>query len=177
MKTLEELKSQIPDYAKDIRTNLENLLGEKNKVLTSKNAFGAALASAYATKEKSLIQVMESEAKNHLSVEEISAAKTAAVMMAMNNSYYCFTHVSVDKEYLEMPVGLVMTSIKNPKINRVDFEVFALSASIINSCSICIDSHQEQLFRDGFTRDKIQAVAQISSVMSAVAQILIIQNQ
>ncbi|MBU6141086.1 MAG: carboxymuconolactone decarboxylase family protein [Proteobacteria bacterium] len=177
MKTLQELKLQIPDYAKDVKTNLENLFNEKNSVLVAKNTFGAALSAAYATKEKSLIQVMENESQNYLSSEEISAVKTAVVMMAMNNSYYCFTHVSADKEYLEMPVGLVMASIKNPKINKADFEVFALSASIINSCSICIDSHQEKLFRDGFSRKEIQAVAQIASVMASLAQILVIQNQ
>ena len=74
-----------------------------------------------------------------------------------------------------MPVSLVMSSIKNPKIDKIDFEIFALSASIINSCSMCIDSHEEKLFRNGFSMQQIQMVAQIASVIASVAQIFAIE--
>ena len=100
MKTLEELKSSIPAYAKDVKANIDHLISEKNKVLNPKNTFSAALAAAYATKERKLIRIIEHEAEKHLSEAEITAAKNASVMMAMNNSYYCFTHVSADKEFL-----------------------------------------------------------------------------
>lgn len=176
MKNLAELKAAIPDYCKDIRTNIDRFISEKNKVLEAKYVFGVALTSAYTTKDKTLIKVLEKEAKNYLSDSEISLTKMATSMMAMNNSYYCFTHVSADKEYLEMPSTLVMSSIKNLKANRTDFEVFALSASIINSCSICIDSHEIRLYNDGFSREKIQMIAQIASIVASIAQVFAIEN-
>jgi alkyl hydroperoxide reductase subunit D len=173
MKTLQDLIESIPTYAKDVKTNIQNFVSEKNPVLTPKHVFGSALTVSYVLKDKSLIEIMEFEAKKYLSADEISLARTASIMMAMTNSYYCFTHISSDKEFLDMPVGLVMKSAKN---QNIDFEVFALAASIINSCSICIDSHQEKLINAGFRRKEIQMVAQISAIFAAVAQLLVIKN-
>lgn len=177
MKTLDELKAKLPHFAKDVKTNLEELLGEKNKALLPSRIFGAALTSAYALKDKTLIKVIENEAKNFMSEAEINSAKMAVSIMAMNNSYYCFTHIAEDKEYLEMPSGLAMQSVKNPKIDQIDFEIFSFAASIINSCSMCIDSHESKLFNGGVTREQIQMIAKIAAVMSAVAQVLAIQQE
>ena len=82
MQNLEELKSAIPDYAKDVKINLGSLVSQENQVLSAKQIYGAALTSAYATKEKSLIQVMENEVQNILSEAEIKAGKTATSLMA-----------------------------------------------------------------------------------------------
>ncbi|MBM5782348.1 MAG: alkyl hydroperoxide reductase, partial [Pelagibacterales bacterium] len=106
MQNLEELKSSIPDYAKDVKINLSTLINQENQTLTTKQVFGAALASAYATKEKNLIKIMENEVQNILSDAEIKAAKIAVTLMAMNNIYYRFSHISDDKEYSQMPAGI-----------------------------------------------------------------------
>lgn len=90
MQNLENLISQIPEYARDVKINLQTILNAENQQLTAKQIFGSALASAYATKEKNLIQVLENETKNILLPEEIRAAKIAATLMAMNNIYYRF---------------------------------------------------------------------------------------
>lgn len=177
MKILDELKAKIPDFAKDVKVNLEELLGKKNTMLLPAKIFGTALASAYATKNKTLIRIVESEATDFLSEAEIKAAKTAVSIMAMNNSYHCFIHVSDDKEYLEMPSGLVMHGQKNHKIDKIDFEIFSFAASIINSCSMCVDSHESRLFNGGMSREQIQTVAKIAAVMNAVAQVLAIQQE
>jgi len=52
MKNLEELKSQIPDYVKDVKINLQNLISPENQTLSAKQVFGSALASAYAAKKR-----------------------------------------------------------------------------------------------------------------------------
>lgn len=173
MKTLKDLMDSIPNYAKDVKTNIKNLVSEKNPVLSPKHVFGSALTVSYVLKDKGLIEIMEFEARKYLSEDEISLSRTSSIMMAMTNSYYCFTHISSDKEFLDMPVALVTKSSKN---QNIDFEVFSLAASIINSCSICIDSHQEKLFSCGFKRQEIQMVAQISAIFAAVAQFLVIKN-
>lgn len=177
MENLESLKAGIPDYAKDVKINLGSLLSQENQVLTTKQVFGAALTSAYVTKEKTLIKILENEVQNILSEVEVKAVKTAASLMAMNNIYYRFLHISADKEYSQMPAGLRMQGIVNHGIDKIDFEIFALAASIINGCGMCIDAHANQLTKHGVTKSQVQMVAKIAAVVNSGAQVLIIQNQ
>lgn len=177
MKNLEELKSTIPDFAKDVKINLSSLLTQENQVLTPKQVFGAALTSAYVTKEKNLIKIIENEVNQILSEAEIKAAKGAATLMAMNNIYYRFLHISNDKEYSQMPAGLRMQGIANHGIDKNDFEIFSLAASIINGCGMCIDAHAGQLVKHGLSKTQIQMVAKIAAVINSVAQVLIIENK
>ena len=176
MKNLSELKAAMPDFANDIKANLDKFVTKDSKILTPKQVFGSALAASYATKDETLIKVMENESKEHLTDADFNAAKTAATIMALNNSYYCFTHLADDKEYLEMPTGLTIHNAKEHGIDQIDFEMFSLAVSVINSSSMCIDSHESKLFCDGFRRPAIQMVAQIASVISAVSQVLAIQS-
>lgn len=174
MQNLEELKNQIPDYAKDIKINLQTLVSHENQALSTKQVFGSALASAYATKEKTLIKILENEAKNFLSEVELKAVKTAATLMAMNNIYYRFSHLSADKEYSQMPAGLRMKGIADHGIEKIDFEIFSLAVSIINGCGMCIDAHANQITKHGLTKHQVQMVAKIAAVISAASQILVI---
>ncbi len=176
MQNLEELKALIPEYARDIKINLGSLVNTQNQILTVTQVFGSALASAYATKDKNLINVLENEAKNILSEAEIKAVKTAATLMAMNNIYYRFTHISHDKEYSQMPAGLRMQGIANHGIEKVDFEIFSLAVSIINGCGMCIDAHANQLLKHELTKSQVQMVAKIAAVINSAAQVFLIQN-
>ncbi len=176
MQNLEELKATIPDYAKDIKINLGSLISQENQALGAKQVFGAALTSAYATKEKTLISIMENEVQNILSEDEIRAVRTSSALMAMNNIYYRFLHINHDKEYSQMPAGLRMQGIANHGIDKIDFEIFSLAASIINGCGMCIDAHSNQLIKHGMSKNQIQMVAKIAAVINAVAQVLIIKT-
>jgi alkyl hydroperoxide reductase subunit D len=175
MENLEALKSQIPDYAKDVKINLQNLLSQENQVLSAKQVLGSALACAYAVKEKTLIKILENEAQNILSETELKAVKTASALMAMNNIYYRFTHLSEDKEYSQMPAGLRMQGIASHGIDKVDFEIFSLAVSIINGCGMCIDSHAAQLLKHGASKTQIQMVAKIAAVVNSAVQVLVIE--
>lgn len=172
MKNLEELKSALSVYAKDIKINLETLLNEKNQVLSMKQIFGSALASAYAIKDKTVIVVFENEAQKYLSQTEMQAVKTAATLMAMNNIYYRFAHLTSDKEYLQMPAGLRMQGLATHEIDKLDFEIFALAVSIINGCSGCIDAHAHQIIKHGSSKQVVQMIAKIAAIINAAAQAL-----
>lgn len=174
--TLENLRNSLPDYSRDIKINLENLVSEKNEVLTAKQIFGSALASAYACKEKKLIKTLEEEAKKYLSDEEIKGLRIATTIMAMNNIYYRFAHISHDKEYLQMQAGLRMRGIADHGIDKIDFEIFSLAVSVVNGCSGCIDAHANQILKHGLSKIQVQMTAKIAAVIHAVAQTLIIQE-
>jgi len=177
MKNLNELNQFLPEYAKDIKINLQNLISQENQVLSAKQIFGSALASAYSTKEKTLIEIFENEAKIFLSDLEINAVKISTILMAMNNIYYRFAHISHDKEYLQMPANLRMRGIVDHGIEKIDFEIFALATSIINGCSGCIDAHANQIIKSGMSKNQVQMVAKIAAVVNSLAQILTIEKK
>ncbi len=114
--------------------------------------------------------------QNKLSELEINAIKIATSIMAMNNIYYRFTHLSEDKEYSQMPAGLRMRMLLDHKIAKIDFEIFSLAVSIFNGCGTCIDAHANQLIKHGMNKAQVQMVAKIASVINAVAQVLTIEN-
>ena len=173
---MENQINQLPDYGKDIKINLQNLLSEQNQLLTNTQILGTALACCYATKNLELIKIISSEVNDKLTTEEINAVKIATSLMAMNNIYYRFTHLIEDKEYLQMHAGLRMKMLNEHKIDKSNFEIFSLAISIINGCGMCIDAHSNQLIKHGITKSQIQIIAKIASVINAWSQILTIEN-
>jgi len=172
--SLESIKSQIPDYAKDIKLNLSSLANDES--LTQAQLWGCFYASAYATGNATLIQAMDVETETKLSEAEKNAAKSAASIMAMNNIYYRFAHLANNKEYQTMPAKLRMNVIGNPGVDKKDFELWALAVSVINGCGMCIDAHEVALRNEGMSSSDIQMAARIAAVVNAVASVLTAEN-
>lgn len=167
---IDTLKDALPDYAKDIRLNLSAVIkADPNSGLTLAQVQGIALASAYATRHTQVIAALTGEA-SALSPEEIHAAKAAATVMAMNNIYYRFIHLSHDTELSQMPAGLRMNVIANPGIDKVTFELYSLAVSAINGCGMCIESHTAAVQRESVSKAGVQHTVRIASVVNAAAQ-------
>jgi alkyl hydroperoxide reductase subunit D len=168
--SIEKLKNQMPDFAKDIKLNLSMVLSTEGAPdLTQKQLLGVALASAYATKNAVVIAALMAEINDQLADDEIQAAKSAAAIMAMNNIYYRFTHLVGDKAYATMPAKLRMNVIGNPGVNKVDFELNCLAVSAINGCGMCLDAHAHELTKAGLSKLAVQSAVRIASVVSAAA--------
>jgi len=166
---IEAFKNVMPEYAKDIKLNLSAILTEEGAPdLTQKQIYFIALAAAFAVKNKNLIDALLAE-HHQLSAEEITAAKSAAVIMAMNNVYYRFVHLVSDKNYAAMPAKLRMSVIGNPGIDKVDFELASLAVSAINACGMCIDAHANELMKKGISKTGIQSCVRIAAVINAAA--------
>ncbi len=162
---------EFKDYAKDIKLNIGAVLKkDPESDLNENQIFGNALASAYATKNQKVVDLILEKSQGQISEAEVEASKTAATIMAMNNIYYRFGHLVSDNEYLTMPAKLRMNGIKNHGINQVDFEGYSLAVSAINGCGLCIDSHVKQLIKEGVSKKTIQHIIRIASVVNAVAQ-------
>ncbi|MAQ71170.1 MAG: alkyl hydroperoxide reductase [Alphaproteobacteria bacterium] len=168
--TITNLKSRIPDYAKDIKLNLSTLAGEET--LNDQQKWGCFLACAMNTGNLELIQSVEAEAVDYLSAEAYQAAKSAASIMAMNNVYYRFTHLAGNKDYLNLPAKLRMNVIGNPGVDKVDFELWSLAVSAQNGCGMCIDAHEAVLEKAGMGKEQIQAAVRIGATINAVAVVL-----
>lgn len=176
MTNIKTLKSNIPDYANDIRGNITKLINEKNELLTPKQVFGAALAAAYAAKEKSAISDLKNEAKFHLSAKEMDTVKAAAAVTTMENIYRNFAKAANDSEYGDACDELSTPNTDNHGIDKSDYEVFALATCIINTCEKSIALHVKKLIDYGFSKEQIKMVAKIVATVGASAQTLTIEE-
>lgn len=166
----ERLKNELPDYAKDIRLNLRAVLNEDGSPgLNQHQILSVALASAYATRNEDLIASASHAAKDVLTDEEILAVKAAAVIMAMNNIYYRFTHAMTDASYAAMPANLRMNVIAEARGNKINFELSSLAVSALNGCAKCMNAHGAQLEKTGVSKQAIQSAVRIASVINAAA--------
>jgi alkyl hydroperoxide reductase subunit D len=173
MSKLQELRANLPDYAKDLRLNLESVLGEAGAPgLADRQIRAIALASAVASRHAPLVDALEAHAATALSAAEIAGARAAAAMMAMTNVYYRFTHLVGDEEYATLRPGLRMNVMANPGIDRVSFELASLAVSAINGCGRCMQSHEKVLRGHGVTVQGIQSAVRIAAVVHAVAATL-----
>ncbi len=168
--SIDELKSHMPDYAKDIKLNLSSLSSEES--LNDQQKWGTFLASALATRCSTVITEVESEAADNLSAEALKAAYAAAAIMAQNNVYYRFIHLSSNKEYASLPAKLRMNVMSNPGVDKGDFELWSLAVSAINGCGMCIDAHEAALKKEGFKAEQIQTAIRIASTIAAAAAVI-----
>lgn len=168
---LETLKTALPDYAKDLKLNLGTLANETS--LNDQQKWGTFLACAFAAGEPRTIHALVGEVEGKLTPEAIKAAKSAAAIMAMNNVYYRFTHLVHNEVYRTTPAKLRMSVIGAPGIEKADFELFSMAVSAVNGCGKCMDAHEEELRKAGFTTEQIQASVRIGAVVNAVARTLV----
>lgn len=168
--TLDTIRDQLPDYAKDIRLNLGSLANET--VLNDQQKYGTFLATALASRNAALIQAIQAEVADKLTPEATKAAKAAAAIMGMNNIYYRFTHMVSEKNYATLPAKLRMQIIANPGADKLDFELWCLAVSAINGCGMCVDSHDAVVRKGGMTTEQVQTAVRIASNVHAAAAIL-----
>ncbi len=170
--SLDELKLQIPDSAKDIRLNLGNVLTIGESGLSLPQLWGTALAVAYAIGNISLTTTILTEGIEALPDEVQQAAKIAATLMAMNNIYYRAIHLIDDKELSALPARLRMNALANPGINKKDFELMCLAISAVNGCGMCLQSHTSALKKEAVTTAMIQHALKIAAVLNATTSAL-----
>ncbi|MFC4493488.1 alkyl hydroperoxide reductase [Streptomyces ovatisporus] len=167
---LDELKSALPAYAKDLKLNLGSVIG--NSDLPRQQLWGTVLACAIASRSGIVLRALEPDAKENLSPEAYEAAKSAAAVMAMNNVFYRTRHLISDPEYGTLRAGLRMNVLGNPGVDKADFELWSFAVSAINACGQCLDSHEQVLRKAGVDRETVQEAFKIAAVVQAVGTTL-----
>ncbi len=165
--SIQTLKDQLPEYAKDLKLNLGNLANET--VLSEVQKAGAFIATAIASRNPAVIEAMVTEFAPKLDAPALNAVKAAAAIMGMNNVYYRFLHLAGSEDYSKLPAKLRMNVIANPGGSRQDFELWCLAVSAVNACGGCIAAHEKVLRDAGTTPEQIQAAVRIASTVHAVA--------
>jgi alkyl hydroperoxide reductase subunit D len=168
--TLTDLRNQLPDYAKDLKLNLDSVLSAGGSPgLDGKQIRAVALASAIAARQAPFVAAVEAFAAEQLSPEEIGGAKAAAAIMAMNNVYYRALHLVENDEYAQLRAGLRMNVMANSGLDKVGFELASLAVSAINGCGSCMASHEKTLRKHEVGAQGVQSTLKIAAVVHAVA--------
>jgi lipoyl-dependent peroxiredoxin subunit D len=167
---LTELRNTLPEYAKDLKLNLDSVLSETGATgLDASQVRAIALASAIAARHAPLVVALEAFAAEQLTPGQINGAKAAAAMMAMNNVYYRATHLIHNDEYGQLRAGLRMNVMANPGLDKVTFELASLAVSAINGCGACMDSHERVIREHDVSAQGVQSALKIAAVVHAVA--------
>ena len=170
---LQAIKDCIPDYAKDLRLNLDAVISRSS--LTPPHATGAALAAAFAARSPVLVEALQDESL--IDPVHARAALTAAALMGMNNVWYPFVEMADDPELKTLRPELRMNAYANHGgVDRTSFELYALAASIVGKCEFCIRSHYKLLRDSGFTTQQLRDVGRIAAVVHAAAQVLALEK-
>jgi alkyl hydroperoxide reductase subunit D len=170
---LQSLKERIPDYARDLRLNLDAVLNRSS--LTPAEAAGAALAAAFAAKSAPLVASLRDGSA--LDTTHVQAALTAAALMGMNNAWYPFVDMAADPELKTVRAELRMNAYAtHGGVERKSFELYALAASIVGKCQHCVQSHYKNLRDAGFSTLRLRDVGRIAAVVNAVAQVLAVER-
>jgi len=168
---LDDIRSAVPDYARDLRLNLGSVMSGSS--LEPAMAWGAALTAALVSKNAQVIKHMSEDAQAHLDETQMQAVKSAAAMMSMTNVWYKFTDLVQDDEVKKIPPKLRMHAMLNHGgVDHALFEAWSLSASVVNSCGVCVNAHASQLKKLSVDSQQIADIARIATVVKAVSDTL-----
>ena len=167
MSWVDQLKEVIPDYAKDIRLNLDSVVNRS--ALDKEEAEACALAAAVATGNGKIVSILLGSIENET---ERDAAMTAASLMSMTNTWYPYVEM-VGGGLDGIPPQLRMNAIaSHGGTTKARFEAYSLAASIVGKCHFCVKAHFDTLKAEGYTVDQLRDIGRIAAVMNSVAKVL-----
>ncbi|MFO0598447.1 MAG: carboxymuconolactone decarboxylase family protein [Myxococcaceae bacterium] len=168
MEQLNALRESLPDVARDIKINLQNVL--QPGTLNADQTWGVALSTAWAARNEKLVNALLADAKTAgISDAVVEDAKAAAILMGMNNVYYRFRHLIGKEDYSQKPARLRMMRLKQVATNQTDFELLCLAVSAVNSCESCLRSHEAVVLEGGLSTDHVHDAVRIAATIHAAA--------
>jgi alkyl hydroperoxide reductase subunit D len=168
MSWVDQLKESLPDYAKDVRLNLDSVI--KRSSINEELASACALAAAFATGNGKLVSFIQSSIADE---KERDAALAAASIMAMTNIWYPYVEMVDDENLKGLPAQIRMNTIaSHGGTTKSNFEAFSLAASIVGKCHFCVKAHYETLKTEGYTVEQLRDIGRIAAVMNSVAKVL-----
>ncbi|MCX7596624.1 MAG: carboxymuconolactone decarboxylase family protein [Fischerella sp.] len=168
MNYIEQIKSKIPDYAKDIRLNFDTLAGKTT--FNADELQGLMLAAAFATGNRDLTQTIQNAMENEV---ERTAALTAASLMSMNNVWYPYTEMTGDEAVQKTAAGLRMNAYATyGGTTKERFEAYALAASIVGKCHFCVKNHYDILKKSGYTTEQLKDIGRVAAVINSVSRLV-----
>ncbi|MFI4983734.1 MAG: carboxymuconolactone decarboxylase family protein [Rickettsiales bacterium] len=174
--SLPAIIAKIPDYAHDIKKNFEELFTKQVEGLSDAQVYGIALACCYSLKNDYLLHNFKRVAQLYIEDNYSEATRIAAILMAMNNTYYNFANEFDDADIHSMPSDLAMTKLTEHGINKTDFEMFITAISILNKCKYCMNLHGKRLLKHGVSKIALKNIGRIAAILKGTSEALEIQK-
>jgi len=166
MSWVDTIKDLIPDYAKDIRLNLDNVINRSTLDPIVVN--GVALAAAVASNNNSIADII----KSAMLAKDSDAALSAASIMAMTNIWYPYVEMTGDVALKGLPAQLRMNVImSHGGTTKANFEAYSLAASIVGKCHFCVKAHYDTLKKEGFTVEQLRDIGRIAATIAALSKV------
>ena len=166
MSWVDTIKDLIPDYAKDIRLNLDNVINRSTLDPIVVN--GVALAAAVASNNNSIADII----KSAMLAKDSDAALSAASIMAMTNVWYPYVEMTGDVALKGLPAQLRMNVImSHGGTTKANFEAYSLAASIVGKCHFCVKAHYDTLKKEGFTVEQLRDIGRIAATIAALSKV------
>lgn len=168
MSWVDQLKDSLPEYAKDIKLNLDAVINRST--IDPEHATYLAVAAAFATGNSKLLAFIVA---NLTDETEKNAALTAGSLMAQNNVWYPYVEMADDQALTGLPAQLRMNSIaSHGGTTKAKFEAYSLASSIVGKCHFCVKAHYETLKQEGYSVEQLRDIGRIAATINAVAKIL-----
>ena len=168
MSWVEQIKEGLPEYAKDTKLNLDNVINRSSLDIAEANA--CALAAAMATGNGKLVTFIQSTLED---ARERDAALTAASLTGMNNVWYPYVEMADDANLKGLPAQLRMNAIStHGGTTKERFEAYSLAASIVGKCHFCVKSHYDNLRKMEYSVEQLRDIGRIAAVITSVAKVL-----
>ena len=167
MDQLNELRSSLPEEAKDLKLNIQGVL--RPEALTEHQAWGCALASACFIKDLDVAAaVAEDAAAAGVPADTLEDARAAAAIMGMNTVYYRFKHmIKAHKDaYENLPAKLRMNRMARVASTKQDFELFSMSCAALAGCELCITMHEQSILAEGGSEAAVHDAVRVAAAVN-----------
>jgi alkyl hydroperoxide reductase subunit D len=163
-----QLNENLPEYAKDIRLNLDAVINRST--IDSEQALYIAIAAAFSTGNSKLLTFLVANATDEV---EKNAALAAGSIMAQNNVWYPYVEMADDANLKGLPAQLRMNTItSHGGTTKGKFEAYSLASSIVGKCHFCVKAHYETLKQEGYSVEQLRDIGRIAATMNALSKIL-----
>ncbi len=155
---------------RDLSLNFKKIL-EDSSSLDPAERYMNLMAIAVTLENKEMYTLAQSQlVALNTPAPVIQECSEVAGIMGMNNVYYKFRSYlpnEVKENYSR--AGLRMQSLAKPISGKQNFEMMAMSVSIVNGCPMCIASHEKALIDLGLTADKVHELARLAAICKGLS--------
>ena len=163
-----QINENLPEYAKDIRLNLDAVINRST--IDAEQALYIAIAAAFSTGNSKLLTFLVANATDEV---EKNAALAAGSIMAQNNTWYPYVEMADDANLKGLPAQLRMNTIaSHGGTTKGKFEAYSLASSIVGKCHFCVKAHYETLKQEGYSVEQLRDIGRIAATMNALSKIL-----
>jgi alkyl hydroperoxide reductase subunit D len=163
-----QLNENLPEYAKDIRLNLDAVINRST--IDPEQALYVSIAAAFSTGNSKLLTFLVANATDEV---EKNAALAAGSIMAQNNIWYPYVEMADDVNLKGLPAQLRMNAIaSHGGTTKGKFEAYSLASSVVGKCHFCIKAHYETLKQEGYSVEQLRDIGRIAATMNALSKIL-----